>query len=116
MRLIPENKEACPSGQAFLFQNKNIFLNLEIEATRTAQTPSYLQRNAGNWYTHGEVKQGYTNNNQIMGAGSGLGNNLQTFIISWTRNWNKLGIQYQRINQNPGQFFGNANNLFIHGV
>jgi hypothetical protein len=118
--LILDNSHASASlfglRKFFKINDKNDNLLIEAEATRMAQTPSYLQRSAGNWYNHSEVKQGYTNNNQIMGAGSGLGNNLQTFAISWTKNWNKLGIQYQRINQNPGQFFGNANNLFIRDV
>ncbi len=117
--LILDNSHASASilgVRKFFKINHNNDILLEAEATRMAQTPSYLQRSAGNWYTHGEVNQGYTNNNQIMGAGSGLGNNLQTFSMSWTRNWNKLGIQFQRINQNPGQFFGNANNLFIRDV
>ncbi len=117
--LILDNSHASASilgVRKFFKINHNNDILLEAEATRMAPTPSYLQRSAGNWYNHSEVRQGYTNNNQIMGAGSGLGNNLQTFSMSWTRNWNKLGIQFQRINQNPGQFFGNANNLFIRDV
>ena len=66
-----------------------------------SQRPSYLQRNAGNWYVHNQISEGYTNENQIMGAGSGFGNNLQTFTISLNKGWTKYGIKFQHINHNP---------------
>ena len=66
-----------------------------------AQTPSYLQRSAGNWYIHGQLIEGYTNENQILGAGSGLGNNLQTISISLNNGWSKYGFKFQHIAQNP---------------
>ena len=78
---------------------RNYFLSLQFEATRMAQTPSYLQRQAGNWYLHQFT--GYSNQNQILGAGSGIGNNIQTIVFSIDRNYNKLGIKFQNILQNP---------------
>ena len=66
-----------------------------------AQTPSYLQRDAANWYMHGTITDGYTNENQIIGAGSGFGNNLQTFEISWNKSWTKYGIKFQHIAHDP---------------
>ena len=83
------------------YLNQNSYLKFEIEATKMSQRPSYLQRNAGNWYIHGRLDAGYTNENQIMGAGSGLGNDLQTFAISYNKGWNKYGIKFQHIAQNP---------------
>jgi hypothetical protein len=85
---------------------KNILLNIEFEATRMAQTPSYLQRNAGNWYTHGFLIEGYTNENQILGSGSGLGNNIQSLILSLSKCYDKYGLKVQHIAQNP---IGNIN-------
>jgi hypothetical protein len=81
--------------------SKDSYLNIEFEATRMAQTPSYLQRDAANWYIHGLLTEGYTNENQIIGAGSGLGNNLQTFQFSYNKNTNKIGIKLQHILHNP---------------
>ena len=66
-----------------------------------SQRPSYLQRNAGNWYVHGRIREGYTNENQILGAGSGFGDNLQTMAISWNKGWTKYGIKFQHISKNP---------------
>ena len=79
------------------------YINIEVEATQMAQRPSYLQRPAGSWYIHGQLTSGYTNMNQILGAGSGLGNNLQTFAISWNNGWAKYGLKFQHIEQNPMQ-------------
>ena len=89
------------------YLNNNSYLTIQAEATQMAQRPSYLQRNAGNWYEHGMLRQGYTNENQSMGAGSGFGNNLQTFNISWNNGWSKYGIKFQHIAQNPIQVFTN---------
>ena len=60
-------------------------------------------RNAGNFYEHGRVTEGYTNQNQTMGAGSGFGNNMQTVQLSWNRAWNKFGFIFNHIVQNPTQ-------------
>ena len=81
------------------YLNENTYLNFEAEATQMSQRPSYLQREAGNWYVHGNG--GYINKNQILGAGSGWGNDVQTFSISLNKGWNKYGIKFQHIAHNP---------------
>jgi hypothetical protein len=78
--------------------NEKTYLNFEAEATQMSQRPSYLQRNAGNWYVH--QNGGYINENQILGAGSGWGNDVQTFALSLNRGWNKYGIKFQHISHN----------------
>ena len=82
------------------YLSKNTYINIEAEATQMAQRPTYLQRNAGNWYEHSQLLAGYTNENQILGAGSGFGNNLQTINISWNSGWAKYGIKYQHLSRN----------------
>jgi hypothetical protein len=81
--------------------NNNSYISIQAESTKMAQSPGYLQRNAADWYTHGILTDGYTNENQIMGSGSGLGNNLQTFEMSWNKAWTKYGIKFQHIAQSP---------------
>jgi len=80
------------------YLTEKTYLNFEAEATNMSQKPSYLQRNAGNWYIHGNG--GYINENQILGAGSGWGNDVQTFVISLNKGWNKYGIKFQHIAHN----------------
>jgi hypothetical protein len=77
------------------YLTEKAYLNFEAEAVNMSQKPSYLQRNAGNWYVH--QNGGYINENQILGAGSGWGNDVQTFVISLNKGWNKYGIKFQHI-------------------
>jgi hypothetical protein len=75
---------------------------ISFEATRMSQTPSYLQRNANNWYLHGQISEGFTHENQILGNGSGLGNNMQIFEIKFVKNYfTNFGIIFQNIKQDP---------------
>ncbi len=98
------------------YLNEKTYLNFEAEATKMSQRPSYLQRNAGNWYIHGLLDDGYTNENQILGAGSGLGNDLQTFKISLNKGWTMYGIKFQHIAQNPMIQVANWPNLYLGNI
>ena len=97
------------------FTTKN-YLTITAEATRMSQTPSYLLRNAGNWYEHGRIWEGYTNENQILGAGSGFGNNVQTINLKYGTLLNNIAIQYQHIEQNPIRLVGFLENLWLGNV
>ena len=105
------------SGYLFGFKklsylNKLDYLDFGAEVIRMAQTPSYLMRNAGNFYEHGRMTEGYTHKNQILGAGSGFGNNMQTVNLSFNRGWNKYGLIFNHIVQNPTQIVtGSIENL-----
>ena len=81
------------------YLSEKTYLNFEAEATQMSQRPSYLQRNAGNWYVH--QNGGYINENQILGAGSGWGNDVQSFALSLNKGWSKYGIKFQHITHNP---------------
>ena len=80
---------------------QNALLDIGFELTQMSQTPDYLVRNAGNWYEHGQIPQGYTNNNQIIGAGAGFGSNVQSLNITWVKGWKQLGILLERIDHDP---------------
>jgi hypothetical protein len=105
------------SGYIFGFKklsylNKMDYLDFGAEVIRMAQTPSYLMRNADNFYQHGSIREGYTHKNQILGAGSGMGNNMQTVNLSFNRGWNKYGLIFNHIVQNPIQIVtGSIENL-----
>ncbi|TAG31670.1 MAG: hypothetical protein EAZ35_03190 [Sphingobacteriia bacterium] len=86
----------------------SVFL-LSGELTQMAQTTSYVVRSAGNWYMHSPIEQGFTYQNQIMGAGSGFGNNVQTLQLKHLHGLNTLGVKLQRIQQDPKGLFGPQN-------
>ncbi|MBV9987591.1 MAG: hypothetical protein JO301_07925 [Chitinophagaceae bacterium] len=77
------------------------YVDLGIELTQMSQSPDYLVRDAGNWYIHSQVVEGYTNENQILGAGAGLGANVQTLTVNWVRNERQLGFLVERIDRDP---------------
>ena len=81
------------------YLTEKTYLIFEAEAVQMSQRPSYLQRNAGNWYVH--PNGGYINENQILGAGSGWGNDVQTFTLSLNKGWTKYGIKFQHISHDP---------------
>ncbi|TAH09088.1 MAG: hypothetical protein EAZ13_01950 [Sphingobacteriia bacterium] len=76
-------------------------IQLEAELTHLSQSPDYLVRSAGNWYEHGQVLQGYTQNNQILGAGAGFGSNVQTITATWINGNIRNGFLMQRIERDP---------------
>jgi hypothetical protein len=96
--------------------NTKNFITITAEATRMSQTPSYLLRNAGNWYEHGRISEGYTNNNQILGAGSGFGNNVQSVNIKYGSLVNNIGVLYQHIEQNPRRLVGSVGDAWLGDI
>lgn len=97
-------------------KNKAI-LDISGEIVNMAQNAGYIIRNAGNWYTHSSIRQGYTYQNQIMGAGSGLGNNVQTIKIKKTNGLNNFGVKIQRIQQDPkGVILTNLTTLGMRNI
>jgi hypothetical protein len=85
-------------------KNKHIFC-FGIETLKQSETGSSLLRYAENWYIH-RGDNGYTNGNQIIGAGAGFGSNLQTIRILYQNqdNSNKLLFQFEKVNYDPMNF------------
>ena len=98
------------------YLNNTQYINLNVEIARLAQTTSYLHRNAGNWYEHSGISEGYTNLNQIMGGGSGFGNNMQALALGYNSGWNKVGIIFQHILQNPYDLVAGINEVGIRSI
>ncbi len=79
-------------------ENKK-WVEINSEITQTAQSVDYLTRNAGDWYVY--ENGGFTNDNQILGAGSGIGNNIQSIEFNFLNGFDKSGIKLQRIQHQP---------------
>jgi len=108
---------------AYLLGFKKIFplldekyLDCGVEVMRLTQTPSYIHRNAGNFYEHSTIVEGYSNQNQTIGAGAGMGNNVQTIALSLNKNWNKIGLLFNHIAQNPMALAGGLENIGLRSV
>ncbi len=56
------------------------------------------------WYTGDVIKQGYTNQGQVLGASIGPGSNSQTINLSYHYKYNSIGLMVERISQNNDFF------------
>uniref|UniRef100_UPI0040472193 capsule assembly Wzi family protein n=1 Tax=Algoriphagus sp. TaxID=1872435 RepID=UPI0040472193 len=56
------------------------------------------------WHTHGQVR-GFTNYGQPMGVGIGTGSNVQTIEVSLVEDWKKLGVLFERLENNQDFYY-----------
>jgi hypothetical protein len=96
-----EHARAYTIGFRKIFQ-KNIssrIYELSWERTKMQQAPSRRLRGAGSWYQHGSVRQGYTNNGEVMGAGIGPGSNSHYLELAMIDKLDRYGIAFELIEQ-----------------
>jgi hypothetical protein len=79
---------------------KDEYIQINAEIDQLSQSPDRLVRPAGGFYQHFQVRQGYTNLGQVLGAGTGSGGNLQSTNISWVKGLKKLGLGFERYEHN----------------
>ena len=81
--------------------NENKYLDFNVEITQLSQSPDAITRSAGNWYVHGQISEGYTHMNQIMGAGAGFAANKQFIAATIVNKKNKFGVFVERVERDP---------------
>jgi hypothetical protein len=84
------------------------FIQLGVEFTQLEKTKTRDLRASETWYTHYQVRDGYTNMGQVLGAGIGPGSNLQSLDVSWVRGLKKIGLQFERLVNNNDLFYNFA--------
>jgi hypothetical protein len=89
-------------GLSKLYNFRNHSVWMLIETYKQSENGSALLRGAGNWYMHAG-DNGYTNKNQIIGAGVGYASDLQSIRIKYQTNNNPWVFQlnYDRIQRDP---------------
>jgi hypothetical protein len=104
--LEPEHARAYTIGARKIFEtNKGTEVELLTEITNL-QIPSTIKLRAQNsWYSHHQVRHGYTNRGQIMGAGIGTGSNSQTIGINWIKEIDKFGVMLERVARNNDFYY-----------
>jgi len=78
----------------------NDLLQINAEVTQLEPPRTVSLRNTGPMYRHNVVRDGYTQLGQLLGAGVGLGNNIQSLNVSWLRGMKELGFQLERLVHN----------------
>jgi len=81
------------------------FIQLNFEQTQTGQTVRKAIRESRTWYTHDHVRHGYTHRGQTLGFGHGSGSNSLFLEVSWVRQMDKIGVQFERIVNNNDAFY-----------
>jgi len=106
--LSPERSRAYIFGLRKLLPFKkradeNILIGVEV--TQLAE-PSPADIASGNeWYVSQNIRQGYTNRGEVLGAGIGPGSNLQSVEISWVKGLKKIGLQFERYLHNDDFYY-----------
>jgi len=83
--------------------DENILVSLEV--TQLSQLSADIVRNAGGWYVDQNIRHGYTNKGEMIGAGIGPGGNLQSLDISWVKGVKIVGIQLERYIHNNDFYY-----------
>jgi hypothetical protein len=85
------------------FLNSYFNLNVEFTQLQIMDPRKYFYLGYANvggqptsWYLSDIVKQGYSNNGQLMGASIGPGSNNQSISLSWNKGYNKIGVFVER--------------------
>tara|TARA_R110001592_G_scaffold296187_1_gene566545 strand:- start:10801 stop:12477 length:1677 start_codon:yes stop_codon:yes gene_type:complete len=81
-------------------KDKDAFLQFKWEWTQLEQTGGRLLRDAGSWYLHGGVTQGYTHNGEVLGASIGPGSNVHYLSVAWTKGKKRIGGAFERLAHN----------------
>ncbi|GAA4741382.1 capsule assembly Wzi family protein [Flavisolibacter ginsenosidimutans] len=107
LAMEPEHSRAYVIGFRKLFATGKKGAKLELMAEQTnLQIPSTIMLRAQeSWYAHYQVRDGYTNLGQVVGAGIGPGGNSQTIGLSWVKDLNKTGLLLERIIHNNDFYY-----------
>ena len=83
----------------------NSYLSLNVEFTQLQLMNSrdilyegypFAGGKKNSWYQSTIVKQGWSNNGQLMGSSIGPGSNNQSISLSWNKGYNKMGVFVER--------------------
>ena len=86
----------------FNINNKDFLFNWEW--TQMEQNASRLVRNAGSWYEHAWVYDGYTNKGEVLGSSIGPGSNSHYFSLNRISDKELIGIGLEIVD-NDNDFY-----------
>ncbi len=113
------------ASKLVLFSKGKSFLNLNIEFTQLQLVNPknifylgypFIGGKANSWYLSTQIKQGYSNNGQLIAAFIGPGSNSQNMNVSWQKGYNKIGIFFERIVHNNDFYYSVYYNPYAGGL
>ncbi len=113
------------ANKLFLIGGRRSYLNLNLEFTQlqymNPKSIFYLGNpfaggKSDSWYLNTIIKQGWSNNGQLLGASIGPGSNSQSINLSWNKGYNKIGFILERIVHNNDFYYSVYYNPFAGGL
>ena len=95
--LDSDHSRAATLGFQKIFKIKNKNFLIMWEWTQMEQNASRLIRNAGSWYEHSAVYDGYTNRGEVLGSSIGPGSNSHYLSLNKINQGDKIGIALEII-------------------
>jgi hypothetical protein len=92
-KLLPFNKSS----------DENILIGIEV--TQLQENSISKIESGTEWYVSNNIRQGYTNQGEVLGAGIGPGGNLQSLDVSWVKGLKRLGLQLERYVHNNDFYY-----------
>jgi hypothetical protein len=103
--LEPEHSRAYILGFSKTFESGKKDVRLFGEVADLQGPETGLLRAQPSWYVHHQVRHGYTNYGQVMGAGIGPGASSQTIGLEWENGFNRTGGFFERIVHNNDFYY-----------
>lgn len=106
--LTPDKSRAYVFGLRKILpfnKTKNENLLIGIEVTQLQENSIENIKEGYEWYVSKNIRQGYTNRGEVLGAGIGPGGNLQSLNVSWIKGLKRLGIQLERYVHNNDFYY-----------
>ena len=108
LMLAPAVSRAYIFGLRKLFpfgsrNNENLMVNVEV--TQMQETDFDKVLSSAGWYTNTNIRHGYTNRGEVLGAGIGPGANMQSLELSWVKGLKRLGLQFERYVHNNDFYY-----------
>jgi hypothetical protein len=101
----PEHSRAYVLGFSKTFEQGKKDMRLYSEVANLQASSTGLLRAQPSWYVHHQVRHGYTNYGQVIGAGIGPGSASQTLGLEWQSGFNRTGGFFERIVHNNDFYY-----------
>lgn len=105
--LDSDHSRAATVGISKIFEINNNNFIFNWEWTQMEQTAGRMLRNAGSWYSHNYVYDGYTNRGEVIGSSIGPGSNSQYFSLNKINENSRLGVAIEIVD-NDNDFYYEA--------
>ncbi len=96
--------------------DRNEYIQFAMELTQLEMNPVSRARLDKSWYLSSVVRDGYTHQGQLLGAGIGPGSNIESINISWVKALKTVGIQLQRYVHNNDFFNARIHDVRSHWI